>query len=400
MYFLKNFNNHSEYEAFVSGGTMELPDISRCITQTEIHYNPREVDPYNGHAYVDFNLPSGTIWAKNNVGATNEYDNGLFYAWGETTGYVPAQVTGSSTPHKDFSVFDYQFFTDVDLEHQTVTITKYNTNSDFGSVDDLTRLETTDDAARVNMGGLWRMPTAEEIEELINATLQVPVIANTITYWDNNVGDYGDYVTITTNKFNGKTGLLFYLRTTTPDVALANDEYLFFPMTGGYADGEEFDVGSGSTIFSSDLDPEVPYCVSGLALNVSNYETFNVNLTSSERFGGMSVRGVVGGTPLPYIVSVNGYEYDQWGRLYFDTLKDFTIIVSTPISGSATMLVDYRDTNQNVEHYEVPLTISNDGLTLTGSLSQTLDNNSHNTSITVSHYRGLTNTFIFIGIYK
>ena len=41
MYFLKNFNNHSEYEAFVSGGTMELPNISRCITQTELHYNPR-----------------------------------------------------------------------------------------------------------------------------------------------------------------------------------------------------------------------------------------------------------------------------------------------------------------------------------------------------------------------
>ena len=41
MYFLKNFNSHSEYEAFVSGGTMELPNISRCITQTELHYNPR-----------------------------------------------------------------------------------------------------------------------------------------------------------------------------------------------------------------------------------------------------------------------------------------------------------------------------------------------------------------------
>ena len=60
MYFLKNFNNHSEYEAFVSGGTMELPNVSRCITQTELHYNPRLHDYRRD--YLTFEaLESGTI---------------------------------------------------------------------------------------------------------------------------------------------------------------------------------------------------------------------------------------------------------------------------------------------------------------------------------------------------
>ena len=396
MYFLKNFNNHSEYEAFVSGGTMELPNISRCITQTELHYNPREVDPYNGHAYVDFNLPSGTMWAKKNVGATNEYDNGLFFAWGETVGYTPDQVTGSSTPHKDFSMYDYQFFTDIDIEQQKLTITKYNTNSNFGPVDGLTKLETIDDAARTNMGGSWRMPTVEEVNELLDNTYKVVVSGESITYWDDNVGDYA---TITTNKFNGKTGLLFYLRTTTPDVAFANDEYLFFPMAGNYYEGEEYAVGTGVTFFSSNLVSEGPFSASGLVMTISDYENFGAKLRLIERFAGACVRGVVG-EPLPNIVSVNGYEYDQWGQLYFDTLKDFTIIVSTPISGSATMLVDYENNQHTIEHYEVPLTISGDGLTLTGSLSQALDNNLHTTTISVSHSRGVTNTFKFLGNVK
>jgi len=38
----------------------------------------------NGHEYVDLGLPSGTLWAKYNVGAKIDTDPGLYFAWGDT----------------------------------------------------------------------------------------------------------------------------------------------------------------------------------------------------------------------------------------------------------------------------------------------------------------------------
>lgn len=46
-------------------------------------------------------------------------------------------------------------------------MTKYCSSSDFGIVDNKTKLEPEDDAATVNWGGAWRMPTKEEQVELI-----------------------------------------------------------------------------------------------------------------------------------------------------------------------------------------------------------------------------------------
>ena len=43
---------------------------------------------HNGFEYVDLGLPSGTKWAKNNVGANSETDYGLYFAFGETNGYI------------------------------------------------------------------------------------------------------------------------------------------------------------------------------------------------------------------------------------------------------------------------------------------------------------------------
>lgn len=45
-------------------------------------------------------------------------------------------------------------------------MTKYNTLSSYGNVDNKTTLELADDAANFNWGGSWRMPTKEELEEL------------------------------------------------------------------------------------------------------------------------------------------------------------------------------------------------------------------------------------------
>ena len=46
----------------------------------------------NGYDYVDFGLPSGTLWATCNVGASKPSDTGLYFQWGDTKGYTAEQV--------------------------------------------------------------------------------------------------------------------------------------------------------------------------------------------------------------------------------------------------------------------------------------------------------------------
>ena len=105
----------------------------------------------NGHEYFDLGLPSGLKWATMNVGATKPEEYGEYFAWGETQ---PKTVYSWST---------YKWY-----NGSKNTQTKYNTNSSYGTVDNKTVLDPEDDAAHVNWGGSWRMPTVEECEELIN----------------------------------------------------------------------------------------------------------------------------------------------------------------------------------------------------------------------------------------
>lgn len=64
-----------------------MPNVSLCAQENEVYYNPIH-DQFNGHAYVDLGLPSGTLWATMNVGANSPTDYGLYFAWGETQGYT------------------------------------------------------------------------------------------------------------------------------------------------------------------------------------------------------------------------------------------------------------------------------------------------------------------------
>ena len=123
--------------------------------------------------WVDLGLPSGLLWANCNVGATKPEEYGGYFAWGETT---PKNVYNWST---------YRYCT-VDGEGVLTTLTKYNTLAYYGTVDNLTTLEPSDDAATVNLGAGARTPTIEEWQELIN---------NTISEWTTLNGVYGRMLT-------------------------------------------------------------------------------------------------------------------------------------------------------------------------------------------------------------
>lgn len=87
-----------------------------------------KIEPYNGHAYVNLGLPSGVRWASVNIGANRFTDRGNYYQWGQTVEY------GSP---------DWQTPVGEDISG------------------------TQFDVARKEWGGLWRIPTKEEWEELV-----------------------------------------------------------------------------------------------------------------------------------------------------------------------------------------------------------------------------------------
>ena len=109
---------------------------------------------------VNLGLPSGLLWATMNVGAQSPEDYGTLFAWGETIGYKKGK--------DNYSWNTYKW-----TEGNSTKLTKYCDESTFGYngyTDNLITLETTDDAASVNWGGDWRMPTQSEWEELGNTT--------------------------------------------------------------------------------------------------------------------------------------------------------------------------------------------------------------------------------------
>lgn len=101
-------------------------------------------------ACVDLGLPSGTLWATYNVGATKPSEYGDYFAWGETK------------PKEDYSWSTYKW-----TEDKGKTFTKYVHSEKYGTVDNKMVLEAEDDAATANWGKNWRMPTIEEMQELI-----------------------------------------------------------------------------------------------------------------------------------------------------------------------------------------------------------------------------------------
>ena len=98
----------------------------------------------NGHEWVDLGLPSGLKWATCNVGADSPEDYGNYYAWGETT---------TKSTYEDNSL--------------TYGLNESQLQSQ-GYIDGSGNLTPSHDAATANWGGDWRMPTKEEMRELID----------------------------------------------------------------------------------------------------------------------------------------------------------------------------------------------------------------------------------------
>ena len=107
------------------------------------------VTPPSTSPYEAVDLGLSVKWATFNVGATKPEEYGGYYAWGET---------------EEKNIYDWSTYKW--CKGSYCTMTKYCTDSSYGTVDNKTVLDPEDDVAHVKWGGNWRMPTIEEQDEL------------------------------------------------------------------------------------------------------------------------------------------------------------------------------------------------------------------------------------------
>lgn len=251
----------------------------------------------NGYAYVDLGLPSGLKWATMNVGAKTPYDNGKYYAWGETKAYGEEDVTNLNNynyrSQSSYVKYEYFWKTYKLCDGSPNCLMKYNLDERVGMVDNKTTLDVEDDAATQNWGGRWRMPTAAEFNELVNNCYLVYTDGynNTtkkgfIVYKAINAQDKGKII------FKGDTPLSHYS---------LNIPHIFFPLAAhspGYDFGRkwsECDIWTSSLCDENVISMDA-FCF-GLESELSEIEIIETigidgTVTECERPMGNSVRAV------------------------------------------------------------------------------------------------------------
>ena len=133
-------------------GQVGISDVTCLIDYLLNGTWPDEPVSPDEHEYVDLGLPSGTLWATCNVGANVPEEYGYYLAWGETE-------------PKDYYNWSNYKWCNGDMS----TLTKYCNDSTYGYngfVDNKDELDPEDDAAYVNWGPSWRMPTFYQLSEL------------------------------------------------------------------------------------------------------------------------------------------------------------------------------------------------------------------------------------------
>lgn len=176
-------------------------------TNWNIVGSPSNIDS-SGALLVDMGLPSGTLWATKNIDLTqpdgfaaSEYQYECsFFSWGNIDGHNPTSTD---------SFGEYSWSTDNDTEPYVSSVGASLTGD----------IPLSQDAARVNLGGSWRMPTTTEFKELFDNC--------------NYINPDGTVIdSSTTNKLvtvNEIVGL--YLK------SKLNNNTIFFPCSGlGYQD--------------------------------------------------------------------------------------------------------------------------------------------------------------------
>ena len=212
--------------------------------ETEEYLEEPDDAPFEIEA-VDLGL--SVMWANANIGATSEDDYGCYFAWGES---------------QEKSHYDLDNYFDFQVEASKGRMVRYIYNK-FNSAG-ASLIGTEYDTATKLLGRNWRMPTPEEVQELID-----------------NCEMKQEYVKDQNNHIK-----LEYTFVTGP-----NGQSIYFPH-GGYKDGNEFN--KGFALFWTAYLPTVnPKSGEAMAASTGNFlHDYKMSITKKRRCFGLSVRAV------------------------------------------------------------------------------------------------------------
>ena len=201
----------------------------------------------NGFEYVDLGLASGTMWATCNVGATKPEDEGLLFQWGRVDCYKYGDIN-----HK-FRTNAQNLEDGSKSEYIPIT-----SSGKTYTVNDI--LDLADDAAHVNMGGKWKMPTQTQYLEMFNNTTRAVI-----------------------KDLKNKQKVIGMLFT-----SKINNKRLFVPFAGYWYNGGFAAAGSDAYVWSSQVHPSYANNADRLTCLSSG----NARVNNDARSCAFSVRGV------------------------------------------------------------------------------------------------------------
>lgn len=205
----------------------------------------------NGYEAVD--MGDAGYWATCNIGANSPEESGLYFQWGDVQGWTQEQVKAGE---KVFNWANYKY-----CNGDETKLNKYCNKAIYGIVDNLLKLESEDDAAKVIMGSDWRMPTIDELKKLYD-------LCN--NEW------------ITNYEETGVAGELFTLKDNP-------NRKIFFPASG-YINGSRIvDVGFSGFYWSCSLYTSNSTYVHSFYLHSSKINLDGVTTRNT----GISIRGFI-----------------------------------------------------------------------------------------------------------
>ena len=196
-------------------------------------------------------------WASFNLGASNPEEYGDYYAWGETQPYYEPGYAQAESPvwksgkNSGYAWDSYKFNPSGDGQ----TFTKYTGN-------DHDNLQLEDDAASINLGGGWRIPTESEVAELFDPD-------KCDWQWIENYNNSGTNGYLINSKIEGYT-----------------DKSIFLPASGSRAGTVRENFGSTGCYYASAIDGD-PNSALGFSFRSSHKQ-----VNAFFRWGGCSVRPV------------------------------------------------------------------------------------------------------------
>lgn len=224
-------------------------------------------------------------WASFNIGASAPEEYGDYYAWGELNPYYTeghSQDNPCNMWESGKTGYNWESYIFCDGSYNSLT--KYNTMNEYGYVDNKTVLDAIDDVASVKLGGEWRLPTVEEIDELLDS--------NNCAWEEMTINDIKGFKI--TSKKSG-----------------FSDKWIFLPSAGDRDDNyiELKTVSYGcywsSSIVINDIryDPPHNYPFEAFTIDFSNtlntyYNTARYEKNSHYRWTGCPIRPVAPGNPV------------------------------------------------------------------------------------------------------